>query len=220
MAEFNFNTVKEFDTHIALSIPNYQHIWELIMQLATYCIVSDSNVYDIGCSTGLNLKLLDINTKKENVHFYGFDISDNLLKEARQTNSLHLIKKDITKQSTIFENASLILSIFTLQFLPINSRKDLLQRIYDGLNYGGFFIIAEKIYLNSGELQDIFTFTYYDFKQKAFSESDILQKQRDLRHQMKPLSEIENLKLFKLVGFSKIESFFQSLNFKAWILIK
>jgi tRNA (cmo5U34)-methyltransferase len=220
METFDFNTIKDFDKHIELSIPNYKHIWELITQLSSYFILPETNVYDIGCSTGLGLKLLNINNNQKNVHYFGYDISDNLLQNIRQTNNFHIFKKDITDQTVLFENASLILSIFTLQFVDIKKRLNLLQRIYNGLNSGGSLIIAEKIYVNTGEFQDIFTFSYYDFKRKSFTDSEILQKQVDLRYQMKPLSNSENIELFQKAGFTKIESFFQSLNFKAWVLIK
>lgn len=220
MEPFDFNTIKDFDTHIELSIPNYKHIWEIINLMSSYFILPNTNVYDIGCSTGLGLKCLHYHNKQPNVNYFGYDISDNLLHEVHQTNNFHIFKKDITEPTLLFENASLVLSIFTLQFVDIKKRPSILKRIYNGLNPGGCLIIAEKIYITTGEFQDIFTFSYYDFKRKSFTDTEIIQKQIDLRHQMKPLSEQENIELFKNAGFTKIESFFQSLNFKVWILIK
>jgi len=220
LESFSFDTIKNFDNHIELSVPNYKHIWELISKMSSYFITPDSNIYDIGCSTSLGLKQLNLNTNILDTHFIGYDISDNMLKGVRQTNNFHILKKDITEPTVKFENASLILSIFTIQFININKRLEILQRIYNGLNYGGAFIISEKVYLSRGEFQDIFTFSYYDFKQESFSNEEIMKKQSDLRFIMKPLTEKENISLFKAAGFKKIETFFQSLNFKAWILIK
>jgi len=217
---FDFNTIKDFDKHIELSVPNYKHIWEIVNLISSYFILPNTNVYDIGCSTGLGLKLLSFSNKQDNVNYFGYDISDNMLQNIPQTKHIHIFKKDITEPTLLFENASLVLSIFTLQFIDIKKRLNLLQRIYNGLNPGGSFIIAEKIYVNNGEFQEIFTFSYYDFKRKSFTDAEIMQKQIDLRYQMKPLSDSENIELFQKAGFTKIESFFQSLNFKAWLLIK
>ena len=113
-----------------------------------------------------------------------------------------------------------ISTLFTIQFLPIGKRKDLIKKVYDGLNKGGAFIFCEKFYLEIGKIQEIFTFSHYDEKLKSFSSEEILGKQMILREIMKPLTRKENEELLESAGFRFVETFFQSLNFCGWICIK
>lgn len=218
---FSFDTIRDFDKHIELSIPNYKHIWELINSISTYFIIENSNVYDLGCSTGLGLKLLTLKNKLKNVKYIGYDISENLITEGtRNTNSFLIQKEDITNENITFPNASLILMIFTLQFLPNYKKESILTKIYNSLISGAGFIITEKTIIETGKIQDIFTFSYYDFKENNFTREQILSKQYDLRYIMKNNTETEIIGMLKKVGFRYIETFFQSLQFKGWICIK
>lgn len=216
--DFSFDAVNDFDQHIEQSIPNYGHINELVLLISSYFVKSGHNVYDIGCSTGSLLrKLSELHTDKQ-AGFFGYDISANLLPAS--SGRLNFINQDITKSEVYFNNAQLILSIFTLQFVNVNDRIRLLSKIYQSLNKGGAFIICEKVYSNSGLIQDIFSFTHYDMKAKSFNQDDILGKQQKLREIMMPLSAEENVETFKEAGFKTMDQFFQSLNFRGWILIK
>lgn len=216
--DFSFNTIKNFDEHIEQSIPSYPHINELVLLISSYFVKSFHNVYDIGCSTGsLLVKLREIHKEKQ-VTFFGYDISDNLLPTSK--GNLNFIKQDITKAEVYFNNANLIISIFTLQFVSVNDRSRLLKKIYKSLNKGGAFIICEKVYSSSGLIQDIFNFTHYDLKAKSFDQDDILGKQQKLREIMMPLSAEENMETFRQAGFRTIDQFFQSLNFRGWLMVK
>jgi tRNA (cmo5U34)-methyltransferase len=53
---FSFDTINNFDEHIAQSIPNYHTLTEAICDLSTYFMTEDTQVIDLGCSTG---KLLE-----------------------------------------------------------------------------------------------------------------------------------------------------------------
>lgn len=218
--DFSFDTIKDFDSHIELSIPNYKHIWELIESMATYFIVENSNVYDLGCSTGQGLKLLSYKNNIKNVNYIGFDVSENLLKQKNSTAHYSLYLVDITNENILFPNSSLSLMIFTLQFIPTSKKVNLLKRVYDGLISGGAFILTEKTITETGKMQDIFTFSYYDFKIKSFSRDEILKKQHDLRFIMKNNTDGEILELLNLAGFKYIEPFFQSLHFKGYLCLK
>jgi len=220
MDKFSFDTIENFDNHIELSIPNYTFMWSLVYNLATYLIKDNTNVYDIGCATGLGLRSVCTNDDHSNVQYTGFDISKSLLKNTQQTNNLRYVLDDVSKSEIQFTNTSLVLSIFTLQFIPIKKRLKLLKKIYKGLNPGGALIISEKILSKIGLFQEMFTFCYYDFKLENFTVEEIMKKQNDLRSIMMPITEKENIKLFKKAGFAKIASFYQSFNFKAWILVK
>lgn len=213
---FSFDTIAEFDNHIDLSIPNYSNLQNAILRIATHYLRDAGRIYDLGCSTGALLRRL-AELSDEQTELIGLDKSDNLL--SIETNErVELRNIDLTSDSLTLESANLILSIFTLQFLPIDKRTGLIQKVYDALPVGGAFIVAEKQYLNDGYLQDTFTFSYYDMKLKHFSAEEILSKQLALRRIMRPLSEGENREL--LSKFSRVVSFWQFLSFKAYLCIK
>ena len=85
-----------------------------------------------------------------------------------------------------FNNCSLVTSLFTLQFLPVKDRADVIKKIYKGLNKGGCFIFAEKIICSDAKFQEMLTFNYYDYKEKHFSADEILDKEKKLRSMLKP----------------------------------
>lgn len=217
--KFSFDTVQEFDKHIATSVSDYPVISPLIHGLAKYFIEPDDNVYDLGCSTGLLLRELEYANQLDGVSFVGYDISDNLLPKKPKRN-MNFYKRDVTDPKIKLFNTSLVLSLFTLQFIQREKRERLVKKVYDSLNKGGAFIVCEKIYMDEGKIQDMFNFTHYDFKLKTYTAEEILKKQDTLKTIMRPLSDEENCQMFGSAGFRYIETFYQSLNFKGYLLIK
>ena len=65
-------------------------------------------------------------------------------------------------------------------------RQEVIRQIYEGLNTGGGFIFAEKTVCQDPRLQNMMTFNYYDYKRQNFDTEDIMDKEKTLRHMMKP----------------------------------
>ena len=222
---FNFNNYngKDFDEHISNSIPNYNGLRSLIPSIASNFLVKNSNIYDIGCSSGAMLLQLqkDFSRIHSDLSYVGYDIADSLLPDLEYAPNCSFFPRDVTEEKLKFFNTSLIFSIFTLQFIELPKRVTLVKKIYDSLDKRGAFIVSEKIYSNNAFTEDIFTFSNYDSKyQNGFKPSDILKKQQDLRGIMFPLTQAENEKIFREAGFQVVEVFFKSLNFIGWVLIK
>lgn len=210
--QFSFDTINDFDSHINLSIPGYSNLLNHIICISSYFLKEGTTMYDFGCSTGsLILELQKAN--KVNVNYIGVDKSENMSKNNDFILNENLV--NFLPKPHIFSTL-----IFTLQFIEISERLAILKSIYNSLSPGGALIVSEKVFINHGFTQDILSFTYYDFKIKSFTSEEILLKQRDLRRIMTPLSEEENIALFKKAGFSLITPFWQSLQFKAWLLLK
>tara|TARA_R100000781_G_C4031502_1_gene110761 strand:+ start:81 stop:716 length:636 start_codon:yes stop_codon:yes gene_type:complete len=211
MKKFDFNTIKNFDEHIEKSIPNYNNLINCVLSMSEYFITKDTIIYDLGCSTGKFLKLIKYNNLK-----IGYDESKLL---PIYDDKIEFKNVDLNYNFEI-KNASIVYSIFTMQFLNRNARKNFLKTIYNGLNNGGAFILCEKIYQENGQLQEILAFSHYDYKRKNFKSEEILSKEFDLRHIMKPNTLSENIKLLEEVGFKKITQFWQSYNFIGLIAVK
>jgi len=215
---FSFNTIKDFDNHICQSIPSYEAIIAHIKNISTYFAVKDTCIYDLGCSTGKLLTELSVLHGHKNIQFIGYDTSTNLIPKSNKNVTFEL--QDITDENCLLENAYLVLSVFTLQFLPIEKRQLVISKVFDSLQVGGAFIWCEKTLCQSGLMQDVFAFSHYDYKSQFFTPKEILKKQLDLRNIMKPLGVAENEQLLRVAGFKTFDIFFQSLNFRCWLCIK
>lgn len=215
-SNFSFDTIKQFDEHIDLSIPTYSNLRDAILRLSTYFVSEHSIVYDLGCSTGLTLSLLS-KLVPDSARLIGVDRAQNLLGHSVDPR-IELQRVDLTGPQLVFAPACLILSVFTLQFLPVADRAALIEKVYNALEPGGALIIAEKTYIDDGFAQDLFTFAYYDSKLKNFTAEEVLDKQLALRRIMRPQTEPQNLQLVE--RFAKVYPFWQYLQFKAWLCIK
>ena len=208
---FDFNTIQDFDNHILKSIPNYDLLINMILSMSEYFITKNTIIYDLGCSTGKLLKLIKYDNLK-----IGYD-NANIMPE--QDNQIEFKKVDLNANFEI-KNSCICYSIFTMQFLNRMSRLKYCKTIYDGLNIGGALILCEKVYQDDGILQEILSFSHYDYKCNNFKDIEIISKERDLRYIMKPNTLNQNIELLKNVGFTKITTFWQSYNFIGLIAIK
>lgn len=210
--KFDFNTIQDFDGHILKSIPNYDLLIKNILSMSEYFITKDTTIYDLGCSTGKLLKSMKYDNKK-----IGIDCAELMPKQ--NTDGVTFINADLNEYFDI-KNACIVYSIFTMQFLNRAKRDNFCKIVYDGLNVGGAFVVCEKVYQEDGLLQEILSFTHYDYKCQHFTEEEIIKKERDLRYIMKPNTLRANINLLKNAGFSKITTFWQSYNFVGIIAIK
>lgn len=214
MNKFSFDTVKDFDNHINNSIKGYDLLDYLILNLCSFFTKEETIVIDLGCTTG---RLLDKINKKYNSECIGYDIIDT---QFIKNTGCKLLKEDISNKDFNLPKANIILSVFTLQFININKRQEILNKVYNSLSINGAFIFCEKEICNDGVIQECFTFSNYDNKKQSFTADEILSKEVDLRKLMNNLNSNQNIELLKQSGFNIIEPFFQSLNFKGYICRK
>jgi len=210
---FSFDNMEDFDSHINLSIPNYSFVAEQVKNLSNYFIEDNTNVYDLGTSTGSFLKSLD---RRDKVRYVGIDISENLLPKKDEYPDIRWECSDLLKYD--YSDSSFITSLFTLQFLPLHQRKEVLRKISASLNHGGAFVSCEKVYSSSAKFQDITNSLYYEHKRKHFSAEEILNKELDLRKIMQLQSLEESIKDLESIG--EVDIFWRSFNFVGLIVVK
>jgi tRNA (cmo5U34)-methyltransferase len=217
--DFSFSTITGFDTHIDRSICGYSDLLQMTVGLPEYFIEDGTNIYDLGCSTGKLLRILDEKYRERDLRFYGLEKEFNFVKDLHNTERISFLPIDLTRGFQ-FDNACMILSLFTIQFIPPRYRQSVLKSIYKGLNPGGAFIFAEKQFSAHPQIQDIFTFQYYDHKKRCFSSDEIFGKELSLRSLLKPKRESDNLKMLQNAGFNIVEPFWRRWNFVAYICFK
>lgn len=223
--EFNKEVTKVFDGHVRKSVPMYDEFHKMISNMSHWFIENGTNVYDIGTSTGEGLKNLIDSHKNKKVNFIGIDDSEDMCREAQDRfegyKNVTLTNGDACSEDIVISNASYITSILTLQFVPKRKRRNLIQKIYEGLNDGGAFIMVEKVIGENARFDEVFIELYHDFKlQQGFSEQEVFSKSKAIRGIMQPNTLSENLKMLKDTGFKDTDIFFKWFNFVGVIATK
>ncbi len=227
MTKFTFATADEgFDNHIEKSVRGYNNLWHDVVGMSKYFVEDFTNVIDLGCSSGKMLKAMikQNNEHVPNARYVGIEIESDFADGhtedlmSSEFNNLYYQMEDI-RQCDI-DNASLVTSLFTLQFMPPKDRAATIWKIYQGLNDGGAFIFSEKGFSCNPKIQDMMTFMYYDYKRQHFTDTEILDKEVQLRHMMKPNTKTELFKMCEDAGFKDMHVFWQNFNFYGVIALK
>jgi tRNA (cmo5U34)-methyltransferase len=119
------------------------------------------------------------------------------------------------------DNAAMVVSNFTLQFLPKADRDALVARIYQGLKPGGIFILSEKVVFDDALTHELLIDLHHDFKRaNGYSELEISQKRTALENVMKPDTLAQHQQRFAAAGFASTTVWFQCFNFCSMVAIK
>ena len=224
--EFGEKTAEVFDDMLERSIPLYRELQRMIGEIASEFASDGTNIYDLGCSTGITLQTL-INAIDKDVKFVGVDYSQAMLDKCRErfekikfSKEYKLICADLN-QGVSINNASVVVLNLTLQFVRPLYRDILIRDIYTGLNQQGCFIIVEKVLGNDSTFNRLFIKFYYDMKKKnGYSETEISQKREALENVLIPYRFDENKDLLIRNGFSSLDIFYKWYNFCGLIAIK
>ncbi len=226
--DFRFDgTVAEvFDDMVARSVPFYSELQRMTAQLADDFAISETDVYDLGCSTGTTLIELDRRISSE-VRLIGVDSSGEMLERGRQKlaclefrHPYDFRRADLNHGAAV-DNASVVVMVLTLQFIRPLRRQHLIRSILDGLNDQGCLILVEKVTVEDSTLNRLFIKHYYEFKEKhGYSRMEIAQKRESLENVLIPYRMEENRELLLSSGFRSCEEFFRWYNFSGLIALR
>jgi len=220
---FDEGVSENFDSHISKSVPLYGDGHDLICDLSDFFLKSGSVCYDIGCSTGTLLRKLSAFTNKKNIKFVGIEeiteMSNKAISNTIDNPDVEIINDDVSKFN--FEKSDLIVSYYTLQFIHPKIRQNIIDKIYESLNWGGAFIMFEKVRSNDARFQDIMTSLYYEYKLKqGYSPEEIFSKTRSLKGVLEPFSSNANVDSLKRAGFIDIITVMKYISFQGFLAIK
>ena len=212
-----------FDDMALRSIPLYAETQRLTSRVVEHFARPGSSIYDLGCSTGTSLLFAASRLADPSVRLVGVDNSEPMLERCRARLGAHgfsdrveLICADLLD----FEltNASAVILHFTLQFLPIPRRLELLSKIRRALLPGGILLISEKATHGEQPLDPILTSLYYDFKKRnGYSELEIARKREALENVLMPLTVDATESLLRQAGFSKVTLLSKCFQFCSFI---
>jgi tRNA (cmo5U34)-methyltransferase len=221
---FGDRVPETFAEHVRRSVPLYDEGHDLICRISDYFIHKGSIAYDLGVSTGtLIAKLAARHEGKEGVRLVGIDLERGMIDEALRLvggrSNVELVVGDINLWD--YEPCDLIVSYYTIQFVPPSVRQDLIHKIYGTLRWGGAFLLFEKVRAPDARFQDLCTGIYTDFKlDRGFSEADIVNKSQSLKGILEPFSTQGNIDLLRRAGFVDIMTVMKYVPFEGFLAIK
>ncbi len=213
-----------FEDHVARSVPLYNEGHDLICKYSDFFVRDDSTIYEIGCSTGaLSRKLLKWHSGRTDLRLVGIDPVADMIELARKRGS------DDPRGSYLCDDANavdmsgadVIVSYYTMQFIPPRIRQDIFDHVWRSLNWGGAFFLFEKVRAPDARFQDYAAQVYADFKlDRGFSEENIVHKTRSLKGVLEPFSTNGNLDLMRRAGFVDMMTILKWTCFEGFLAIK
>lgn len=223
---FDDEVTNAFDDMLQRSIPQYEMMRQLVFDIGCEFVQTFSHIIDLGCSRGEAIAPF-MDKFNSNVNYVGVDTSEPMLKVCRNR-----FKEFIDNKWATFRNidlrhdypkdiASLTLAVLTIQFIPIEYRLQILDRIYHNLCSCGAFIMVEKVMGASAILDSNFTYLYLRHKSmNGYSQEQIDRKKLSLEGVLMPLPASVNEDFLRRVGFKQIDCFWRWLNFAGWVAVK
>lgn len=223
---FDSAVVDVFPDMIQRSVPGYQTIIQTIGKLTSRFQQANSNYYDLGCSLGAATLAMRRQITEPDCQVIGVDNSAAMVE--RCTSHLQAFRSDVPATVLLadirdipMENAAMVVSNFTLQFLAKEDRARLIERIYQALKPGGIFVLSEKIIETDETTHELLIDLHHDFKRaNGYSELEISQKRTALENVMRPDSLAEHKARLSAAGFEHISLWFQCFNFCSMVAIK
>jgi tRNA (cmo5U34)-methyltransferase len=218
------NIADDFDEHVERSVPLYREGHTLIAQISDFFLPRNAVVTEIGTSTGaLAERFLSHHATREDIRYVGIDSVQSMVSKASercgQDSRAEFVHADVTNYE--FEPSSMVLSYYSIQFVPPKVRQIVFDQIYQSLEWGGAFLLFEKVRAPDARFQDICGQVYQEYKlQRSFSEAEILNKQRSLKGVLEPFSTQGNIDMMKRAGFVDIMSVMKWVSFEGFLAIK
>ena len=221
---FDGSVVEVFDDMIRRSVPGYGLTLEMIGVVAQKAFgAAGGTAYDLGCSLGASMFPILGHT---DAHVIGVDLSADMLAQAEQTLAQNFPKRYQLHQGDLAEfefsdSARLVVSNFTLQFLPIGQRYALLQRMYDALEPGGVFLMSEKFTTDDSSSNELLRDLHHTFKAaQGYSELEIARKRDAIENVLVPETANTHLERLSSLGFENPVCWYQCFNFASFLAIK
>lgn len=219
--EFDESVASVFDDMINRSVPLYRQNSQLICALIAAFADKNASICDLGCSTASLLLEL---SRQGDFRLTGVDNSPAMLDIARHKAAAFGAKIDFLQgdlSEIVLKKHDIFIANYTLQFIRPMLRQSLVNRLFERLNVGGFFILSEKILFDDSIFGAKIIDLYADFKaSQGYTRLEIAKKRESLENVLVPYSEKENVKMLETAGFSRIESFFKWANFESFIAFK
>lgn len=222
---FNSAVVSVFPDMIKRSVPGYGSVIAMTGLLAARHARPGTRIYDLGCSLGASLLSCAEHAETEHCELVGLDNSNAMLRQCRANlveaipqRAVTLIEADIT--TVDYQNASVCILNYTLQFVPIAQRLSLLRKLRAALSPGDILILSEKLLLEPEAMDALMVKLHHDFKRaQGYSDLEIANKRQALENVLLPETRDTHKTRLLEAGFSHADVWFQCFNFASLVAV-
>lgn len=223
---FDERVAAVFEDMINRSVPGYATIVGMIGTLAQRYAQPDSLCYDLGCSLGAASFAMRQQIQAPGCRIRAIDTSQAMLDRFGKVLAanpdgvpVELVCGDILDAE--IANASVVVLNFTLQFIPLERRAQLIQRIHAGLRAGGMLILSEKIHFEDAALNQLFIDLHHRFKeQNGYTQTEISRKRAAIENVLVPETLRAHEQRIRDAGFASCAVWFQCFNFASMVAVK
>ncbi len=227
---FDDSVASVFPDMLQRSIPGYAASIEAIGSLAARYVKDGTQCYDLGCSLGAATLAMRQGIRADGCRIVAIDNSEAMTERCRQVvaedatsnapaTTVDIIHGDI--RDAEISNASMVVLNYTLQFLTIDDRDALMQRICDGLVTGGLLLLSEKVLDENEHMEELLFNLHHEHKRRNnYSALEISRKRAALENVLVPETVAKHRARLERAGFEHIAVWLRYFNFVSIIAIK
>lgn len=223
---FDQSVTDVFDDMLSRSIPQYDIMRTSCIDVARRFFRPQTSVYDLGCSRGETIWGAFGAFGGQGL-YVGLEISEPMLDASRERfkslidcGIVRINKHDLRTGAPVV-NASVVFSVLTLQFVPVNYRHRIVEDAWRGLGNGGAMVMVEKVLGPSSAIDSMLVDVYHKKKmENGYSAEEIERKRMSLEGVLVPMTAEANRHLLLDAGFAHVDCFWRWMNFAGFIGVK
>lgn len=224
--EFNEAVAAVFPDMLKRSIPGYETSIFTIGYLARRFVAANTRCYDLGCSLGAATLAMRHNISGPGCRIVAIDGSKPMTRRCRDIIAdddapipVDVITGDV--RDAVIENASMVVMNYTLQFLPIADREQMIAAIFSGMNEGGVLVLSEKVVDEDADIDGVLVDLHHEQKRRnAYSDSEISRKRAAIENVLIPESLETHRARLAEAGFRRFGVLLRYFNFVSLVAIK
>lgn len=227
---FNDKVAAVFPDMLRRSIPGYTASLEAIGSLAARYVRAGTNCYDLGCSLGAATLAMRQGIREPCCRIVAVDVAPAMIARCQDIiaeddrlsapeTDVDVVESDIRDIEIV--NASMVVLNYTLQFLGVDDRDELLRRIARGLNKGGLLVLSEKVADENPAMEDLLVELHHEHKRRNdYSALEISRKRAALEEVLIPETVATHRERLERAGFSDSAVWLRYFNFVSIIAIR
>lgn len=223
---FDENVAQVFPDMIKRSVPGYATIVSMTGLMAGKYAQAGTHLYDLGCSLGASTLAMRQNITTAGCEIFSIDNSTAMLERCRSVidtdthdTPVNLICSNL--EDICIKNASVVVLNFTLQFIALPRRNEIIAAIYEGLTPGGIMLLSEKVLFEDPHLNQLNIDLHHQFKRaNGYSDLEIAGKRSALENVLVPETLATHKTRIADAGFKSCDVWFQCFNFASLVALK
>ena len=224
--EFDDAVAEVFPDMLRRSIPGYAASIQAIGTLAARHAQAGTRCYDLGCSLGAATLAIRQNISVPDCRIIAVDNAPAMVERCRamlasdkSETDVSILEADVREVQ--ISRASMVVMNYTLQFLPIDERADMINKIHAGMVDDGVFVLSEKVIDEDPQVEKLLVDLHHEFKRRnAYSDLEISRKRAALENVLIPDTVAAHKQRLADAGFRHTGISLRYFNFISIVAIK